>query len=122
MNDFSELEFRAKVDSALDTVRRLLDTTKHPVRAADVAHTYADKFALVESATSAALTSVGTAFEALGMTSATLDSMRKWVAAQKVSCHGISLFFFSLKPVVACLTRAFRCNSTRKNGARLSKK
>lgn len=86
MNAFAELEFRAKVDAALDTVRRILRTTAHPVRAADTAHAYSDKFALVESATSAAHSALGTAFEALGATANTLEIARKWAAAQKVGC------------------------------------
>jgi hypothetical protein len=83
MNDFSEIQFRAKVDDALDTVRRILHTTKHPVRAADVAHTYSDKFAMVESATSAALSAVENALET-GISPGLLGTAKKWSAAKKV--------------------------------------
>ena len=45
MNSFSDYEFRAKVDAALETVRKILDTTKHPARPADVPHVYDDNTA-----------------------------------------------------------------------------
>jgi hypothetical protein len=35
MDQFNEAAFRAKVDSALSTVRTILDTTKHPKRPSD---------------------------------------------------------------------------------------
>jgi hypothetical protein len=49
MNSFNEYVFRGKVDTALDTVRKILETTKHPARAADVPHVYDDKYGLVEA-------------------------------------------------------------------------
>jgi hypothetical protein len=84
MNSFSEYTFRAKVDDALDTVRKILDTTKHPARPADVPHTYDDKYGLVEQATKAAIVAAGNALEVFGVSGAALDGMRNWVKANKV--------------------------------------
>jgi hypothetical protein len=84
MNSFSEYTFRAQVDDALDTVRKILDTTKHPARAADVPHVYDDKYGLVEQASKAALVATANAMEVFGASGAALDGMRNWVKANKV--------------------------------------
>ena len=84
MNSFSDYQFRAKVDEALDTVRKVLDTTKHPARAADVPHQYDDKYALVEQATKAAAVATLNALEVFGVSGAALDGMRNWAKANRV--------------------------------------
>jgi hypothetical protein len=84
MNRFDEMQFRATVDRALVTVSKILDTTKHPARAADVPHVYDDKFGLVEQATKAALVATANAMEVFGASGAALDGMRNWVKANKV--------------------------------------
>jgi hypothetical protein len=84
MNRFDEMQFRATVDRALVTVSKILDTTKHPARAADVPHVYDDKYGLVEQATKAALVATANAMEVFGASGAALDGMRNWVKANKV--------------------------------------
>lgn len=84
MNSFTDYEFRAKVDAALDTVRKILDTTKHPARPADVPHVYDDKYALVEQATKAAIVASMNALEVFGVNGTALEGMRNWVKANKV--------------------------------------
>ena len=87
MNSFIDYEFRSRVDSALETVRKILDTTKHPARPADVPHAYDDKYALVEQATKAAIVAASNALEVFGVSGAALEGMRNWVKANKVrSC------------------------------------
>ena len=65
MNSFQDYQFRAAVDEALTTVRKILETTKHPARAADVPHVYDDKYGLVEAASKAALVATANALEVL---------------------------------------------------------
>jgi hypothetical protein len=65
-------------------VRKILDTTKHPARAADVPHTYDDKYGLVEQASKAAIVATANALEVFGVSGAALDGMRNWVKANKV--------------------------------------
>ena len=84
MNTFQDYQFRATVDEALSTVRKILDTTKHPARAADVPHVYDDKYGLVEQASKAALVATANAMEVFGASGAALDGMRNWVKANKV--------------------------------------
>ena len=85
MNSFQEYQFRSAVDEALTTVRKILDTTKHPARAADVPHVYDDKYGLVEQASKAALVATANALEVFGASGAALEGMRNWVKANKVS-------------------------------------
>ena len=92
MNSFQDYQFRAAVDEALTTVRKILETTKHPARAADVPHVYDDKYGLVEAASKAALVATANALEVFGASGAALDGMRNWVKANKVSSF-FSLFF-----------------------------
>jgi len=92
MNSFSEYTFRAKVDDALDTVRKILDTTKHPARPADVPHTYDDKYGLVEQASKAAIVATANALEVFGVSGAALEGMRNWVKANKVRKKENSFF------------------------------
>jgi hypothetical protein len=84
MNTFQDYQFRATVDEALSTVRKILDTTKHPARAADVPHVYDDKYGLVEQASKVALVATANAMEVFGASGAALDGMRNWVKANKV--------------------------------------
>jgi hypothetical protein len=84
MNSFDEMQFRATVDRALVTVSKILDTTKHPARAADVPHVYDDKYGLVEQASKAALLATANAMEVFGVSGAALDGMRSWAQARKV--------------------------------------
>ena len=81
MNSFQDYQFRAAVDEALTTVRKILETTKHPARAADVPHVYDDKYGLVEAASKAALVATANALEVFGASGAALDGMRNWVNA-----------------------------------------
>ena len=50
-----ESGFRRRVDKALESARRVLDTTREPVLAADVPHEYADKYLLAEFVTNTCL-------------------------------------------------------------------
>jgi hypothetical protein len=103
MNSFSEYTFRAQVDDALDTVRKILDTTKHPARPADVPHTYEDKYGLVEQASKAAIVATANALEVFGVSGAALDGMRNWVKANKVRQEKKTFFRSFLKLNESCV-------------------
>jgi hypothetical protein len=120
MNSFSEYTFRAKVDDALDTVRKILDTTKHPARPADVPHTYDDKYGLVEQASKAAIVATANALEVFGVSGAALDGMRNWVKANKVRKKEKFFFFVSETERIFYSRFQFFCNL--KNDANSSRK
>jgi hypothetical protein len=75
-------------------VRKILDTTKHPARAADVPHTYDDKYGLVEQASKAAIVATAMHSRCLASSGAALDGMRNWVKANKVTFFFFFFFFF----------------------------
>ena len=117
MNSFQDYQFRAAVDEALTTVRKILETTKHPARAADVPHVYDDKYGLVEAASKAALVATANALEVFGASGAALDGMRNWVKANKVSSF-FFLFFFRARSDRSSRSRC-RFSSCLRSGASL---
>jgi hypothetical protein len=126
MNTFTDYAFRAQVDDALETVRKILDTTKHPVRPADVPHTYDDKFDLVEQASKAAIVATANALEVFGVSGAALEGMRNWVKANKVRIVVVVVvvvFFFSfLKLNEKSLNSRFQFFYNLKNDVHSSRK
>lgn len=93
MSAFNDLAFRAQIDAALLVVRKVLDTTKHPARLADVPHSYDDKFAQVEQVTNAAATAAINALALFGLNGEAIDVMRNWAKAKQVS-QGSPFFSF----------------------------
>lgn len=75
---------RKRVDDALDVVKRILDITRRPAYAADVAHTYEDKYTLAESIVTTGASAYLKTLTALGMTEEHLASMREWAASGQV--------------------------------------
>jgi hypothetical protein len=90
---FDEDRFRRDVDDAMVAVRRILATTKSAQRAADVPHTYDDKFALAESAIDTFVEALGTVLEPIGASTSALKTMRQWARDKKV-CNSFFFFFF----------------------------
>jgi len=116
MNTFQDYQFRATVDEALSTVRKILDTTKHPARAADVPHLYDDKYGLVEQASKAALVATANAMEVFGASGAALDGMRNWVKANKVG-NATNLNEPKSNLIDTRISSRFRFNLSPKNDA-----
>eukprot|EP00039_Didymoeca_costata_P015429 m.262612 g.262612 ORF g.262612 m.262612 type:complete len:1005 (+) comp16222_c1_seq36:2220-5234(+) len=54
--------FETHLKAALEDVKKILDTTRHPVHPAEARHTYDDKYSLAELATNAALVSLMNTF------------------------------------------------------------
>lgn len=80
---FDEHGFRRKVDSALASVRRVLDATRNPEYPTEVDHAYSDKYGIAEVATNQALAAIVNTLEATGATGAKLEQMRAWAADGK---------------------------------------
>ncbi|CAM9417059.1 unnamed protein product [Ectocarpus fasciculatus] len=80
-----ESVFRRKVDLALEQVRRVLETNKHPVYASEAAHKYGDKYLLAEFLTNAALASHLTSLSNFGVTAEQLTTMMEWSKSRSVS-------------------------------------
>lgn len=82
---FDESRFERQVDAALERVRTILDTSRHPTYPADVAHKYDDKYMLVDFLTNTALATQLTCLELLGLDLKALQQMKKWSTTRTVT-------------------------------------
>jgi len=81
---FDAEEFRSQVDSALVSVKRILDTTRNPcLSSPDQDHDYNDKYALATILTNTALAAFRNILEVLGVTNDHLETMAQWVHDDK---------------------------------------
>ena len=62
---------------------KVLDTTKHPVRADDAPHQYADKYSLVEHGVRNTIAAAFVGLEALGLNDKAVDKLLAWSLAKK---------------------------------------
>lgn len=85
MNPYNESRFRSQVDSALKSVRTVLENTRHPQYPADVPHQYDDKYSLAEFVTNTSLASQLNCLEALGLTQKSLQQLLKWAQSRSVT-------------------------------------
>ena len=85
MNSYSESRFRSQVDSALKSVRTVLENTRRPQYPADVPHQYDDKYSLAEFVTNTALASQLNCLEALGLEEKGLRQLLKWAQTRSVT-------------------------------------
>lgn len=90
MDSFAEANLKRKIDSAMTSVRRLLDTTRHPQIASDVPHSYTDKYLLTEFLSNATLASQLNALAYLGLNSEKLATLVKWSESRTVSLRFIA--------------------------------
>lgn len=70
--------FEQDVKTAQDHIRKILDSERNAVVAADVPHTYADKFSLAEFCTRTALAACHEVLLALGLDAAKLKQIEAW--------------------------------------------
>lgn len=85
MNAYVEHQFRAKVESALQTIRKVLDNTRSPETAADVPHQYDDKYLLTEFVTHVAMASILQCFDIVGLSADGLARLVDWAKTRSVS-------------------------------------
>lgn len=85
MNPYAEHQFKAKIDAALRTIRKILDNTRNPETAADVPHSYDDKYLLAEVATHLAMASTLQSLELVGLSADGLGQLREWAKTRAVS-------------------------------------
>jgi len=71
---------REAVSTAMDTVHRVLGAARHPVVPSDAAHTYDDKYALVELQIGNAAAATLHALEVAGASPSALATMARWAA------------------------------------------
>ncbi len=82
--DTFDLEsFEQNMSTAMDTVRRVLDTQKRPLTIDKAAHTYDSKFELAERATHAAIQALLQPLEDVGLDRKTLQHFRETVQKKK---------------------------------------
>ena len=74
-NSFELLSFQRKVQDALDSVERTLELECKPRLAADVDHTYGEKYALVDLTSNAAIIAYASCLERLGLDTNALISV-----------------------------------------------
>jgi hypothetical protein len=83
--DLRAAEFRRKVAAAIDTVRRVLDTSRRPELADEVQHTYTDKFGLVDQVTASWVAVQLQWLRQLGVSSDLIELAKSWSARKKKS-------------------------------------
>src|SRR4051794_7529412 len=82
---YSEAQFRARVDGALNRVKTLLENTRSPQYPADLAHKYDEKYLLSDSMTNSAIAGLFFVLESLGLTKDQLSQMKEWAQTRSVS-------------------------------------
>lgn len=75
---YLEHRFKQKVEKALVSVHRLLDTARSPTFAGEEPHAWTDKYALAEHITSVSIAAQLNVLSALGLSPATLQVARQW--------------------------------------------
>jgi ubiquitin len=82
--NYASVAFEQRVQRVLGKVKAVLDTTRNPSLPADVAHTYADKYALSEQAVKSAVAGQLQVLELFGLKGEGLDQVLSW-ATNRVS-------------------------------------
>jgi hypothetical protein len=85
VNAYQEHQFGAKVEAALQTIRKVLDNTRSPEMPADVPHRYDDKYLLAEFVTHVAMASMLQCFEIIGLSAEGLAKVAEWAKTRSVS-------------------------------------
>jgi hypothetical protein len=103
----SEGQMRLDLNVALEEMRRVLDATRMPQHAADVPHTYADKYAVVERATQAALVAqLSTLSEGFGLTP---DKLRALARAARAANKTVTLRLDQASSCECVVARSSAC-------------
>jgi hypothetical protein len=82
---FHEQQFRSQVESALDSVQRVLDVNRKPRLAEDMDHEYDDKYALAEFLTNTTIAAQMNILERMGLTEDKLKHLYDMVHVDKRS-------------------------------------
>jgi hypothetical protein len=85
VSSFSEHEFRRRVDAALERVRTILETTRHPQYAADVPHEYEDKYLLAEFVVNTSISAILNVLSSLGVSDKQLAQLHEWSRTRSVT-------------------------------------
>jgi len=85
MEEFNEQVFLNRLSSASEAVRRILENTRNPTLPSNVAHTYLDKFLLVEFLLNTTCASFVNALEPLGLSEKNLATLKEWSTSRSVS-------------------------------------
>jgi hypothetical protein len=75
---YDEYRFRQQVERALKSVKTVLDTTKQPGFPHDIAHTYGDKYAMINVLTNNMIGATLNCLALLGMTQEKLAQMKEF--------------------------------------------
>ena len=75
---YNEYDFRRTLERALEKVRTILETTKHPEQAKEVAHTYDDKYLLAEFLTNTAIAALLNVLETVGLSVKGVGKLVEW--------------------------------------------
>jgi hypothetical protein len=89
ISNFSEQQFKQKMNVALESIRRVLDTTRclpsvsvltvrNPILPEDVPHKYQDKYQLAEFLTNTALAGQMNCLDSLGLGATGLKTLKEW--------------------------------------------
>ena len=83
MDSFNESRFLQRVDSALVRIKTILDNTRSPRIASDVAHSYDDKYGLAEFLTNTTIASLLNALENINCDAKKIRQMKNWCTSGK---------------------------------------
>lgn len=90
LKGYNEFEFRRTLDRALEKVKTVLENTKFPQHAANVPHTYNDKYLLAEFLTNTFIAATLNVLETIGLN---VEGVRKLVEWSKAQGRSVSLRF-----------------------------
>jgi len=82
---FEESMFRGQVDRALAEMKTVLDNERRPTYAADVQHTYDDKYLLAEFLTNSASAGLLNCLDFLGLTEKQAKQLQQWASDRSVT-------------------------------------
>jgi len=84
-SSFDESRFRSQVDNALRTLRTVLENTREPLLAENVAHSYQDKYMLAEFLGNASLSAQLACLDIIGANISVLAKLKEWARTNAVT-------------------------------------
>ncbi|HRH00808.1 MAG TPA: hypothetical protein PLR99_31415, partial [Polyangiaceae bacterium] len=85
MQRYDEQQFKARIDAALGRIRTLLENTRSPQYAADVPHSYDDKYLLAEHVTQVSVAALLQCLEVAGLSEEGCATLRQWAEKRSVT-------------------------------------
>lgn len=85
MQSYQESTFLSKVDSALRSIKTILENTREPLLAENVTHSYQDKYSLAEFLANTSLSAQVTSLDMIGANVSILAKLKEWAQTRSVT-------------------------------------